>query len=340
MIGPEDPNQGPGRGPSPEDPGPGRFWLWIPQQLVPKANRDQFIGDLLEEYEIIPKEKGLAEARRWFRGQVLRSISQCFQWRVERAIRLLWSKGFLARVVVVIALFAYLLPAVLIGTMLCGVAIVIRFLVDLMRRPHLPDTQGPGADPPHPPDPQGPGWFLLWIIWIIALIVPKSYRDDFVRNLREEFEIIRREQGLTEARTWLRRQVLRSIPWCLQWRVERAIRFLQSGKFLPTVVQIALCLYLLPALLAVVLVSLVGIVILFLVNAPRRFPPPTKGRKLLNWVRSNLCKVVDIVKKFFHRGGDQYWASWFERLSGARACGRLPQGYSQGSFFGRKSRPA
>ena len=219
---------------------------------------------------------------------MLRSIPHCLLWRLERGIVLLRS-GELLSWVIAIVLFAYLLPAVLIGAILYGVAIVICFLMDAARLVK-------------PPDPQGPGWVALWMImWV----VPKTDRDEFVGDLVEEYEIILKERGRTEAMRWFRGQVLRSIPHCLLWRLERAIRFLGSEEFLPRVIQITLCAYLLPAVLVVVLLAMIGIVICFLVDAARRFPP-SMGRKLLQGVRSVIHKVVDILKKFIRRGGDWY----------------------------------
>ena len=75
---------GPGHPASPL--GPWWFAWWIVKPIVPKAYREAFIGDLLEEYEIILEEKGRAEARRWFRGQVLRSIPPLLLRRLERLL--------------------------------------------------------------------------------------------------------------------------------------------------------------------------------------------------------------------------------------------------------------
>ena len=314
MIGRDHPNHG---GP-PDLPRLGRVALWMITRIVPKAYRDEFVGDLLEEYESILREKGRAEARRWFWGQVLRSIPPLLLWQFEPGIRLLRPREFLTRVVE-IALFAYLLPAVLMGAMLYGVVSVICFLVDATRRVNSQDL----------PDFKGLGWVALWMI---TRVVPKAYRDEFVGDLLEEYESILREKGRAEARRWFWGQVLRSIPPLLLWRFEPGIRllrprefltrvveialvvvqlsmlgivicFLRSAEFLPRVILIILCVYLLPAVLVVVLLSWLGIVICILVDASGRFPPTMRRGG-----ESIIRKVVDVLKKLFHRGGDRYRA--------------------------------
>ena len=80
-----------GSGSGPDPPagllGPWRVAWWIIKPIVPEDYREVFIGDLLEEYEIILEEKGLAEARRWFRGQVLLSIPPLLLRRLERLLQ-------------------------------------------------------------------------------------------------------------------------------------------------------------------------------------------------------------------------------------------------------------
>src|SRR5262249_55612866 len=114
-----------------------------------------------------------------------------------------------------------------------------------------PDDPNCSSQQRRPPDLP---WWGRVALWMITLLVPKAYRDDFIGGLFEEYEIIRREVGLAEARRWFRGQVLRSIPPCLQWRLERAIRFLRSEEFFPRLILLAIVVYLLPALLAVFLV--------------------------------------------------------------------------------------
>ena len=178
MIRRDDPDHSSQQGGPPDLPIPEWVALRIIRWIVPKPYRDEFISDLLEEYEIILRVKGGAAAREWFRGQVLHLMPQCLLWRLERGIVILRS-GELLSWVLAIALFAYLLPAFLIGATLYGVAIVICFLMDAARLVK-------------PPDPRGPGWVALWMImWV----VPKTERDEFVGDLVEEYEIILKERG-------------------------------------------------------------------------------------------------------------------------------------------------
>ena len=282
MIGPYDRNNSPGEGRPPILPGLGRVALWILRRVVARTYRAEFIGDLLEEYEIILRELGPEGARRWFWGQMLRSISACLLWRLERASQFLRIEDFLARVIL-IALCVYLLPGAVALALLYAVAIVAGLLVDAMSP----------ANPQDPSDPPGPARVALWIL---KRIVPKAYREEFIKDLVEEYETILRELGPTEARSWFREQMLQSIPLCLLWRLERAIRFLQSEELIGRAVQIVLCVYLLPALLAVVLLSMVGIAICFFVDVLGR-PPPTAGGRGLAWIWSFLHQVVNIIQK-------------------------------------------
>jgi hypothetical protein len=187
------------------------------------------------------------------------------------------------------------------------IAILIDSFVDAARRVSRPDSLGPGRV----------------ALRMITLVVPKAYRDDFIENLLEEYEIILRESSLAEARRWFLEQVLRSIPPCLQWRLERAIRFLRSEEFLARLILIAIVVYLLPALLAVILVFMVGIVICFLVDASSRHIPPIIVR-MLEEVRSVVRRIVDFLKSFFRRGGEWYrtWRPEF-RPAGAHVWPRF-----------------
>ena len=153
--------------------------------------------------------------------------------------------------------FVYYLPAVFLGLLLHGVSLALRSFMDLVGRVKSPALQLNGGSP----------------YQILRLLLPRRLRDEFFDDLREERMLIEATRGPIEARRWFRKQVLRSIIPLLLRRLERMIEILVSEHVVARVIQIALCVYLLPALLAVVLVGVVGIVICFLVDTMGRFPP-------------------------------------------------------------------
>jgi hypothetical protein len=173
--------------------------------------------------------------------------------------------------------FVYFLPVLFLGLLLHGVYIAHRAFQDLVGRVKSPalSTQRRIA------------------IWILRLLLPRRLRDEFFDDLREERMLIEATLGRKEAKRWLRKQVLRSIIPLLRLRLEKMIEILISEHVVARVIQIALCVYLLPALLAVVLVGVVGIVICFLFDTMGRFPP-------FRWLRQALAiltqRVTEVAK--------------------------------------------
>jgi hypothetical protein len=86
MIGLDHPNHSSRHRHSSNPSGLDRVALWIIKPIVPKVYREAFIGDLLEEYGIIRREKGPADASRWLWRQVLHSIRPFLLMRLERLL--------------------------------------------------------------------------------------------------------------------------------------------------------------------------------------------------------------------------------------------------------------
>jgi hypothetical protein len=230
----------------------------------------------------------------WLREQLRLSVIPLLRRRLERVIEVLGSQGVL-RWAVQIALCVYLLPAFLIGLLLLGVSVVISSLAGVR-----------GLPTPARLTPLGIALFLL------KFLVPRPYRDAFITDLIDEHERIRQEIGDTEANRWLWKQIGSSILPLLRRRLKRLLETLHSEEFAVRAVQIALCVYLLPALLAVVLVSVVGIIICFLVDIISRFPP---SRWLLQGLAMMIRSLVNAVKRFGRWLGSEKFAGRLIRLS-------------------------
>ena len=234
--------------------------------IVPRDYREDFVADLLEEYEEIRQVWGDAAAKRWRREQLLRSVVPLLRRRLERLIPAAVLVYFLPLVpllrrrvgrLIPLLVFVYFLPVDFLGLLLRGVSIGHRSFMGLVGRVKSPALST-----------------RRWIaIGILRLLLPRRLRDEFFDDLHEERMLIEAIRGPIEARRWYRKQVLRSIIPLLLRRLERMIEILVSEHVVARVIQIALCVYLLPALLAVVLVGVVGIVICFLVDMIGRFPP-------------------------------------------------------------------
>jgi hypothetical protein len=148
-----------------------------------------------------------------------------------------------------------------------------------------------------------------WIaIWILRLLLPRRLRDEFFDDLREERMLIETTRGPIEARRWFRKQVLRSIIPLLLRRLEKMIEILVSEHVVARVIQIALCVYLLPALLAVVLVGVVGIVICFLADTMGRFPPFRWLWQALTILTQRVTEVAKWVIRIL--GLDRFIGPW------------------------------
>jgi hypothetical protein len=287
MIGPGDPKKRDGQS-HPLDPWP---FGWIDRLIltciVPKDRREEFIGDLLEEWSKIRMRLGEVRAREWVQSQVRRSIIQWLSLRLVRAMRTVLG------MLVGLLLFVYLLPGILVGLLLYGIGVVVWSFVDALRRANPADCR----------PPRGIARFIL------NLVVPGRWRDEFIDDLREEYELKIIKVGPRAAQAWLWEQVCRSIsPWLL-WRLARMSEFGRSEQFAAWAVQIAVLVYLLPAFIVVAFVTVVGITVLWFVDLTRRPPGSTALRKALHFIRS----VAEAIRRYFHRGfgrigGDSYWA--------------------------------
>ena len=158
---------------------------------------------------------------------------------------------------ITLVVFLNFLPMVLAGLVFHGVSRVIRSFLAALRR----------VKPPAP---------LTWLriaLLLLQWIVPSRYRSEFFGDLREEYIRIKEALGPVKAKRWVRKQVLLSIIPLLRWRLGKMYDILRSEESVGRAIHIGLCIYLLPALLAVFLVSIIGIVICFFVDIMRRFPP-------------------------------------------------------------------
>ena len=133
--------------------------------------------------------------------------------------------------------------------------------------------------------------------------MPREYRDEFIGDLVEEYEIIREVLGTRGANRWYRQQVFRSIlPW-LRWRLEGIGTSLRSGRFLERSVQIALAVYIFPALVMVAAVCGFGILMCMLIDFMNRWPPNGLSSRIAAFVRFILEKM-----KFW---SELLGSSWF-----------------------------
>jgi hypothetical protein len=66
---------------------PPRPGVWILGRLLPEANRDALLGDLMEEHALLAQTKSPADATRWYWSQVSRSVA-ALAWAAAR--RGLW----------------------------------------------------------------------------------------------------------------------------------------------------------------------------------------------------------------------------------------------------------
>src|SRR3954469_988940 len=116
MIRPDDP-QGMG-----DLRGSLRVALSILEFLTPADFREPFFGDLLEEWltRIVPK-LGADYARRWLWGQILGSVIPILGFRIRELIKVAGSRRPLVGLIHLL-LVVYLLPALLVGLLLYGIA--------------------------------------------------------------------------------------------------------------------------------------------------------------------------------------------------------------------------
>ena len=171
-----------------------------------------------------------------------RLVIPILEFRIRELIKIARSHRPLA-VLIRLLLVLYLLPGLLVGLLLYGIAVVLRGAMDVT---------GWASFSRFPPPRR-----ITW--WIIRLVVPRDYRDEFIGDLLEEYEIIREALGPGGADRWYRQQVFRSIlPW-LRWRLERIGTSLRSERSLERSVQIALAVYIIPALVMVAAVCGFGI---------------------------------------------------------------------------------
>jgi hypothetical protein len=301
MVGPDDPKNGDGRRRR-KDPLPlGRIDRLILKCIVPKYRREEFIGDLLEEWEteILP-ELGEERARDWLRSQVRRSIIPWLTLRLDGMMRTVLGMvaGFL--------LFVYLLPGILVGLLLYGTGMIAWSVVNALRRANPSDRQP-----------------LRGIaLFILNVVVPGHLRGELIDDLRFEYLIKISEIGPLKARRWLWGQVRRSITPCLLWRLERLIGFLRSKRFAGWAIRLALCVYVLPALIVVVAVSVLGIMVSWFLDLPR-WPP---GSGFVRKTRDLIRFTAKWIRRYFHRGidrigGDAFWRGGIRtdpRAAGAR----------------------
>jgi hypothetical protein len=289
LIKPDDPED---MGNPPDSPRLGWVERLVIRLIMPKDYREEFEADLLEEYEEIRREKGDAAAMSWRRDQLLRSVVPLLRRRLERLIPAALFVYFrplvplfrrrVARMLPLLVV-VYFLPVLFLGLLLHGVSIIIRSSVDLVRRVKSPASSTP-----------------RWIvIWILRMLLPRRYRDEFFGDLREERTRIEEYFGKAEAKRWLRKQVRRSIIPLLRRRLEKALETLGSEHVVARAVQIALCVYLLPALLGVIIVGLVGMVICYFVDHIGRFPPFRRLCQAVSVLPRFLAKVAKWVIKFF-----------------------------------------
>jgi hypothetical protein len=103
-------------------------------------------------------------------------------------------------------------------------------------------------------------------LFLFNLIIPGDfpYREELLGDLLEELAEKQSELGPTGARRWLWGQVLRSSPPFLRWRLERAF-----VRGVVRVIHISLLVYLLPAIVATLLMLVAAIVICRLIDAVR-----------------------------------------------------------------------
>lgn len=77
-------------------PFPAVVLLWL---VLPEGDSESITGDLEEEFELIARNAGMHQARRWFRSQVLRSV--------PAMLRMRWRSGELpAALLIALALTA------------------------------------------------------------------------------------------------------------------------------------------------------------------------------------------------------------------------------------------
>jgi hypothetical protein len=114
-------------------------------------------------------------------------------------------------------------------------------------------------------------WSLLG--WIIPVGFPN--RKEFFDDLREEWEThILPRSGPRRARAWLWGQVLRNLPPMARWRLRQTVLRLGSDDYVARALRIGLFVYLLPAILAYLLLLVAGIAVCFVLDLLPQFVPP------------------------------------------------------------------
>ncbi len=68
----------------PRDHGVPRISRWILSRLLQPNDRRYALADMAEDYQRCLQEKGVRAARRWYRGQTVRSVLPCFKHRISR----------------------------------------------------------------------------------------------------------------------------------------------------------------------------------------------------------------------------------------------------------------
>ena len=149
LIKPDDPED---MGNPPDSPRLGWVERLIIKLAVPKSHREEFEADLLEEYEEIRREKGVAAAMSWRRDQLLRSVVPLLRRRLERLIPSAVFLYFLPLIpllrrrvgrLIPLVVFVYFLPVLFLGLLLHGVNIALRSFLDLVGRVKSPASSTP-----------------------------------------------------------------------------------------------------------------------------------------------------------------------------------------------------
>jgi hypothetical protein len=111
----------------------------IPRPVVPEERWEDFRGDLIEEWAMIQPEAGSAEARRWFWGRVQGSLVPRLRRRWKGVLQILRREELAVRVIR-LAVFLYLLPAILMFLLLYLAVVVGSFPFGFLRGQESPGS--------------------------------------------------------------------------------------------------------------------------------------------------------------------------------------------------------
>jgi hypothetical protein len=104
-------------------PCPDWIVVMILELAVPEDRREEFHGDLIEEWDRIRRGSDLVGARRWLWGQAIGSIVPILGWRLRRSMQILGrERGVVWGIW--LASISYLLPAILVAWLLDLLGIV------------------------------------------------------------------------------------------------------------------------------------------------------------------------------------------------------------------------